>query len=51
MQRTASWKTDKYKIIISLISLLISSEGFAQKTGTMIRKMEGRKKGGCLVDL
>ena len=43
MQHTTSWTTDKYKLIITLIILAISSEGFAQKTGTMIEKWKDGK--------
>ena len=43
MQHTASWKTDKYKLIISLIILLMTSKGFAQKTGTVIEKWKDGK--------
>ena len=44
MQHTTSWTTDKYKLIIILIVLLISLEGFAQKTGTVIEKWKDGKK-------
>src|SRR5688572_31200359 len=41
MHNTIHWK--KFSLIITLVIVLIASEGYAQKTGTVIEKWKGGK--------